>query len=175
MFCFMNLPQSRRATGDRGAALVEAAIVLPLLFALVLGMFTGGISLSRKNSMANAVREGARLGATLSEDSAWAAAVQSRVVTLSAGDLTTSQVCVQLVRKDTVSTETVRRSAVPAGCSAVTPPLSTGVPVGQCVVKVWAQRTTTMEAVFFSRNITLNSTAIGRYERKGAPETCDLS
>lgn len=174
MFCSMNRPQSRRSKGDGGVALVEAAIVLPLLFALLLGMFTGGISLSRKNSLTNAVREGARLGATLPEDSAWASTVQARVVALSAGDLTTSQVCVQLVRKDNSGAETVRRSVVPSGCSAVTPPLSTGVPAGQCVVKVWARRATKMQAVFYVRNITLDSNAIGRYERKGVPETCDL-
>jgi Flp pilus assembly protein TadG len=162
----------RRGRGDSGAALVEFAIIMPLIFALFLGMFTGGISLSRKNSMTNAVREGARLGATLPEDSAWASSVQARVVALAAGDVTTAQVCVQLVRKDSASVETVRRSLLPSGCSAVVPPASTGVPVGQCVVKVWSTRTSEMQAVFFTRTLTLDAAAIGRYERKGIPETC---
>ena len=162
----------RRATGDEGAALVEFAIIMPLVFALFLGMFTGGISLSRRNSMTNAVREGARLGATLPEDGAWVAAVQGRVVQLAAGDLTSAQVCVQLVQKSDTSADIIRKSLLPAGCSGVTPPTLTGVAEGECAVRVWASRTTVLQVVFFSQTITLDADAIGRYERSGVPATC---
>src|SRR5215207_9336974 len=85
-------PRGRRARGDGGAALVEFAIIAPLVFALLFGVFTGGMALSRKNSMTNAVREGARLGATLPEDANWADKVQARVLDLAGGDLDASQV-----------------------------------------------------------------------------------
>ena len=50
---------------ERGAALVEFALVFPLFMTLVLGMFSGGLAYNRKNTLINAAREGARYGATL--------------------------------------------------------------------------------------------------------------
>jgi Flp pilus assembly protein TadG len=152
----------RRCSGDGGAALVEFAIIAPLFFALLLGLFTGGISMSRKNSMTNAVREGARFGATLAESGTWADTTQSRVVTLSSGDLTSSQVCVRLVK----APSTVRREST--GCSAAMQalaPSTSGIPSGDCAVLVWARRTSKMEVVFFSRTLTLDGDSISRFER----------
>ena len=51
--------------GERGVALVEFALVFPIFMTLVLGMFSGGLAYNRKNTLINAVREGARYGATL--------------------------------------------------------------------------------------------------------------
>lgn len=152
---------------------MEFAIIAPLIFALIVGMFTGGISLSRKNSMTNAVREGARFGATLNEDGAWAAAVQQRVLDLAPNDLVQSQICVRLVQKNGgASADTVRRSVTPAGCSGRTPPPTSGIPVGQCAVQVWAYRTSEMQVVFWSRDLDLDAGALSRYERAGTPATC---
>jgi Flp pilus assembly protein TadG len=160
--------------GERGAALVEFAIILPLIFALILGLTTGGLSLSRKNSMTNAVREGARMGATLPENAAWGTSVRDRVTSLSGNDLIASQVCVKLVRKATATTETVR-SVVPAsGCPFGGEPSSTGIPAGECVVKVWARRTSDLEVLLFSRPLTLQDSSVSRYERAGAPADCAL-
>ena len=50
---------------ERGAALVEFALVFPLFMTLVLGMFSGGIAYDRKLTLTNAAREGSRYGATL--------------------------------------------------------------------------------------------------------------
>lgn len=161
----------RRGRGENGAALVEFALIAPLVFALLLGMFTGGMALSRKNSMTNAVRESARLGATLTEDSNWAVAVRDRAVALSGGDLGTSQVCVKLIRKTSSSTEQTRKST-PSSCPFGGEPSSAGIPVGECAVKVWAQRTSDMEVVFFSKTLTLNASSMNRYERAGDPATC---
>ena len=82
---------------DRGASLVEFALLAPLLFALLLGMITGGISLSQKNSMENAVREGSRFGATLEPSANWAGDVRKRVEALSGGDLELGQICAEVV------------------------------------------------------------------------------
>ena len=53
----------RVARGESGAALVEFAIVLPLLFFLILGMFDYGLMLHSRGLVGNASREAARLGA----------------------------------------------------------------------------------------------------------------
>ena len=68
----------RRGRGDRGVALVEFAIIAPLVFMLIVGSITGGIAPGQKNSMTNAVREGGRFGATLDHDASWADAVRDR-------------------------------------------------------------------------------------------------
>ena len=57
--------RQRVERGERGVALVEFALVLPLLAMLMLGTFSGGIAYNRKITMTNAVREAARYGATL--------------------------------------------------------------------------------------------------------------
>ena len=152
----------RRANGDRGSALIEFAINMPLVFALLLGMFTGGISMSRKNSMTNGVREGARFGSTLPESVTWADDTRARVLALSAGDVTADQVCVRLVK----APSSVLRTST--GCSVemlALAPSTTGINAGDCVVLVWATRTSKMEFVFGSRNLVLDAQSVSRFER----------
>src|SRR5688572_884331 len=60
----VNDPRTRRAS-ERGSMLVEFAIILPILGALLIGMLSGGLAYSRKLSLTNGAREGARFGATL--------------------------------------------------------------------------------------------------------------
>jgi len=55
----------RRALGDaEGSSLVEFAICLPLLVVLVIGIFDFGGAFNQKQILNNAVREGARFGAS---------------------------------------------------------------------------------------------------------------
>lgn len=49
-----------RLRGDDGAVVVEAALVLPLLFLIVFGMIDFGITLSDQINLREGVREGAR-------------------------------------------------------------------------------------------------------------------
>lgn len=53
----------RRAGGDAGAALVEFAFVMVLLFTLVFGIISFGLILSFKQDVTRAAAEGARAGA----------------------------------------------------------------------------------------------------------------
>jgi len=159
----------RRREGDRGASLVEFALVAPLLFALLLGAITGGLALSRKNSITNASREGARLGATLEADGAWAEAVRQRVVDLSGGDIEPEQVCVALVSKAS-ATDTAGTVVFASPCSLdpvtyAEPGLPAGSLVGECIVRVWAGRESPFETVFFQRQLHLYASAVARYER----------
>jgi ferredoxin len=55
----------RRLAGERGAALIELALVLPVLLMLVLGIYSAGLGYSRKVAVTNAAREASRFGATL--------------------------------------------------------------------------------------------------------------
>lgn len=149
-----------RVRGDRGAALVEFALVSTLLFSLLFGVFTGGIALSRKNSMTNAVREGARLGATLPAGSDWAGSVRDRVVQLSGNDLVANQVCVKLVQAPSTTIQ-LSSCSLPVGDE----PSLTGIPAGECAVLVWARRTSDLQAILYSRNLTLTAGSVNRYER----------
>jgi Flp pilus assembly protein TadG len=149
-------------------ALVEFAIVMPLLFALLLGTVSAGFALAAKNSMTNAVREGARLGATLpkggSWDTDWAIAVRDRVVGLSGGDLDNGQVCVQMVKKTSTGDTVLGRTPTTCPFGPI-PSTPSSTPVDSCLVKVWAERTASIQAVIFSMPLNLESKAIGRYER----------
>jgi Flp pilus assembly protein TadG len=60
---------SRRRPED-GAALVEFALVLPVLASLLVGIFSGGAAFNQKLALASGVREGSRYGATLPVSSA---------------------------------------------------------------------------------------------------------
>ena len=67
--------RSIRPADDEGAVLIEFAIVIGLFFMLVFGMVDFGLAINTKTQMANAGREGARLG-TVALD---AVAVEDRV------------------------------------------------------------------------------------------------
>ena len=56
----VDLRSSQR--GDRAQALVETALVLPLLLLLIVGLFDVGRAIWLSNTLATAVREGSRYG-----------------------------------------------------------------------------------------------------------------
>jgi Flp pilus assembly protein TadG len=101
-------PARRRTRRDEhGGALVEFALVLPLLLTIVLGAISGGSLLSRKQTLTHAAREGARYGAVVASTECqptsrcggltWAQLVQSVVLQRSGSIGSTSQICVALV------------------------------------------------------------------------------
>jgi hypothetical protein len=61
----MPRPQSDR---ERGAALIEAAIILPILFALIFGVLEIGSALKSYSGAANAVRAGGRMASVAGND-----------------------------------------------------------------------------------------------------------
>ncbi|MCU1355187.1 MAG: TadE family protein [Acidimicrobiales bacterium] len=63
----MTQPAPRRG-GERGAALVEMAIVLPVLALLLFGIITFGATMSFKQSMSQATNEAARAAAVAPRD-----------------------------------------------------------------------------------------------------------
>jgi Flp pilus assembly protein TadG len=90
-----------RLDGERGAAFVEFALVMPLVMVLLLGLVSAGMAWNQKLSLTHAAREGARYGATIPRDQSftsgtWASNVRSLIVDRSGGELSGSEasVCV---------------------------------------------------------------------------------
>lgn len=74
----MNL---RRLSDERGAALVEMAIVLPLLLLVLFGIIEFGLVLQQSQVLSNAAREGARVGSVRrTTPPCTAAGVQAEVI-----------------------------------------------------------------------------------------------
>lgn len=138
---------------------LELALVLPLLFSLVLGIFTGGQAYANKVGLVEAVREGARFGASLPMGTdanalaTWQNRVRSRVVDASGGEIAAGDICVAWV---TPSGATACGLADPAG-AANEPTVH--------LVKVSATREARLEFFFHTRTTTLVGRLVARYER----------
>ncbi len=65
----------RGAKGERGQALVEMALALPLLALILFAIIDFGLGLNARIQVANAVREGARLGTVV-----WAEANAEEII-----------------------------------------------------------------------------------------------
>ena len=150
--------------GERGSSLVELALLLPLAVALLLGMCTGGIAYFQKISLVDAVREGARYGASLKHDAAaggiatWTQNVKQRVADVSGGELTAAEVCVGLVTP--TGSNTACGIADPHGAPADPTALAPA-----SVVKVSASKVAKIEFIFFTWTPTLSAKVAARYER----------
>lgn len=87
---------------ERGASLVEFALILPVFLMLLFGMITAGLALNEKQQMTHATREGARYAATVPAaqpftTGTWAENVRDLLVERSTGTLVAADVCVSLV------------------------------------------------------------------------------
>jgi Flp pilus assembly protein TadG len=104
---------------ERGASLVEFALVAPVFFLLLLGTITGGLAFSHKLDLSTAAREAARYAATLPDNefqpdppsttpagTAWASAIAGEATNATSGALgaSGSTVCVALVKGPSSST-----------------------------------------------------------------------
>jgi Flp pilus assembly protein TadG len=102
-----------RRRGERGAVVVEFALIVPILMMILLGIISAGTVYNQKTSLAHAAREGARYGAILSPDQGftsgtWASNAKDVVMARSGGELnsTTGSVCVSLVTGSPATTYT---------------------------------------------------------------------
>ncbi len=142
--------------------LVEFAFVLPLLMSLVLGIFTGGLAYTNKISLVEAVREGARYGASLpvgtTPVSTWETGVRNRVVSASGGEVAFDDVCVQFATPG---------APVPVGhCDPgiSDPPGAINEPSVH-LVKVSATKQAKIEFFFFTSEPLLRGKIVARFER----------
>ena len=96
-----------RTRGERGAAMVELVLIIPVFLMLIFGAITAGLAYEHKAEVVHAVRDGARYGATVPLDQCnitsncgsrnWAQLVQYVTAQRSDGTLSTAQICVALV------------------------------------------------------------------------------
>lgn len=163
---------------ERGAALLEFALVFPIFMTVVLGIFSGAQAYDHNLSVTHAAREGARYAATLGKEpngltaNFWWSAVEDRVVATSAGDLNLSKpghfLCVALLKADgTIMTDSasdpyaVWLPSKPAGevdsCFTSTGPTYSRV-------HVLVRRPDSIDTVFYNYGLRLESQATTRYE-----------
>ncbi len=69
-----------RRDGRRGQAIVEFVLILPLFLVILIGMIEFGIVFDHRNAMAYAVREGARVGASLGNGGSQPTAVDPAIL-----------------------------------------------------------------------------------------------
>jgi Flp pilus assembly protein TadG len=174
-------PRSSRCPAPRwqqenGEALVEFALILPIVVSLLMGLVTGGLAYNKKIAITDAVRGAARYGATLNDSTTFATSVRDRLVQLSAGELAAGDVCVELVRSG--SPNTVTRSwyagAANSSCPASfgTAPATPTITAGSCVVKVWAMKTAQLQAIFLNSDLHLKGGSVAGFERGVPAGTC---
>jgi len=86
-------PSNGRAVGDRGAAAVEFALVLPLLLLVLFGIIDFGRALNAQITLTQAAREGARLAALGYSDSDVATRAQAAATGLSGVSVAVTTTC----------------------------------------------------------------------------------
>jgi hypothetical protein len=148
--------------------MVEMAFVLTLLVMLLVGVTTSALAYGQNNSIENAAREASRYGATLPDavDLAWLQDVRDVARGAALGDLETSvagqYICVAHYDGAAWSrlTDTGGVEATAASdCFTDT------LPADEARVQIVTGRDTTINAVIFSADITLQGEAAARYER----------
>jgi Flp pilus assembly protein TadG len=166
--------------GDRGAVLVEFALTMPLLVMLLLGMFTGGLTLNQKLAIANGVREGSRYGATLPVAascsggagtlSCWLTQVADLTQTAAEGNLASSaanlQICVAYVSPAATATDkTTSLTRTSSGdTTASAQCFDDGRPASERRVQVTATRDAKIEYLLGTATPTLTSRSITKFE-----------
>ena len=159
--------------GVRGAAIVEFALILPLLSMMALGMLTGGIALDRKQEITNAAREAARFGATVAQHQCepvsscggltWAQLVQAVAVQRSNGAVTATAVCVALVSGPGWAPVAVGSGNTTAG--GLNPCYVDNSSDTDARVQVAVTRSDQLQAVLFTMNLHVGSRATARFEQ----------
>lgn len=77
--------EQRSEPHGRGAALVEAAIILPLMMTLAFGAIEYGLAFKESATVAQAARAGARIGSTMPRNDGYLAAARDAVTTAVSG------------------------------------------------------------------------------------------
>lgn len=146
---FQSFTQSARSDRERGAALVEMALVTPLLILLLFGIWSVARAYNVKNTMDHAVREAARYGATLET---WDANAVNAVID---AELSASSISPSVVPVADRCVELVAEAA--NGCGV------TNAPFDQVAISI-EYPTYELSFIFFSLDVDLSSFATARYE-----------
>lgn len=183
----LRVQRRRGRLTDRGASLVEFAFVLPLLTVLLFGLFTGGLTLSRQNSVKNAAREATRFGAILPDfpeagdsNPAALAELYGQVVVGASGDLRAGTqgrvICVAMINESDdwwweiyEETDSLHDSGDEEDVTVVDPRCTKDFDpsVGSGTSRIWVStsRKSEIDAIFFQIPVNLQSFSMSRYER----------
>ncbi len=163
----------KRSTHDeRGAALVEMAFVLVLLVTLLVGTITSAVAYGRDNSVQNAAREASRFAATLPGavspvPTTWFDDVRTVAQAAAVGDLDPAvpgrSICVAVGNGTTW--ESMTYTTTNTGTSGTTECYADGRGADEGRVQVVVSRDTSIQAVIFTIDVSLNREAVARYER----------
>ena len=168
-------PQHER---ERGAALVEFAIILPVFLLIIFGGLTAGIAFSHKSEVIHAVRDGARYGATVPVDQCdsasctggrnWAQVVRDVTSQRSDGALASSDICVSLVYGASGNVYTRTNGVYTTGTSTTFPTAGCfddgGVDTGMRVHVSAVRNGNTINLILASPSYSINSHAVAHYE-----------
>ncbi len=179
-----------RAHDQRGAALVEFALVIIPLLMLILGAVTGGLAYNRKITLTDAARVAARYATTHAIPGGWSPLETPPCTTTPASsplgewlvdvacyaipnaqgelDEGTSgrMICVAYIPPSGLSSMlewgTSNTGSITTGhsCPGATPPAS----ISDTIVEVVVERTANLDAVVWNHTLTLTSAAFGRCE-----------
>lgn len=151
---------SRRTDDERGAALVEMAFVVPLLVLFIVGIWATARAWNVQTTMDHAVREAARVGATLDP---W---VDGTTTDTCATSPSTSQGVLRCVADEQLEAAAIDASLVDTACIELsTNPCSVGSASGTDKVAVSITYPNyQIDFVFFSFTVDLSATAVSRYE-----------
>ena len=148
------------STGERGAALVEMALVVPLLLLLIVGIWATARAWNVNNVLDHAVREAARFGATVDP---W---VDGTTTDSCVGSPSTSQEVLRCVADEQLSAASIDTALVSTTCiEYAVDPCSVGAATGSDKVAVsLTYPNYSLDFVFFSINVDISATAVSRYE-----------
>lgn len=170
--------RSTRGAGDGGVAVVEFALVLPVLMMLLLGMLSGATAWNQNMSMGHGARVAARHAATLplpdtpTEQSvhAWLDGVTDLAVGASVGVLDAGPgrtVCVAYVHPaGTSPLATTSRTLSPTGTrtSASTPCFDDGQQDAKRRIQVVVGRTGLLDTGLYRQSLVLRQQVVYAYE-----------
>lgn len=176
---------SRYATSaggdERGAALVEFAILAPLLAMLLFGVVSAGLAFNQQLSLTHSAREAGRFAATLPVSNfganpqplrSWLDAVASRAIVDASGNLDDGivdrTVCVAYVYPNgTLATDQTTRTVIDAAGTTTydsNPCFNDNRPATERRIQVRVSRGTEFSALIFSIDLTLDSEAVSKFE-----------
>ncbi|CAN5221739.1 hypothetical protein BH18ACT5_BH18ACT5_16800 [soil metagenome] len=135
---------------ERGAALVETALVLPLLLLLTFGIWTAARAWNVRNTMEHAAREGVRFAAT---ELPWDGTSVGQVEAVMDAELATSSIPTASVNTLCLDTP----GATPCGFAA------TAQGYDQVAVRIQYPNYP-LNFLFFNTTVNLTVEAVGRYE-----------
>ena len=161
---------------ERGAQLIEFALILPILMSLLLGIVTGGIAFSHNLSIDNAARETARYGATLPVNGnlpTYLNQVADVAIRTSTGTLDDGVpnrvVCVAYVFPDGVfphdRTMRIVEDAAGVRTAANQPCLADGRPDDERRIQVTVARDADLVVFYFTQTVNLTGQSVARFER----------